>query len=203
MKFRVLNTGLPATPKRIIDQYIKPLYDNAPSTVKLVESEKPLKKGEPILAFCASGGTEASFLKLALENPHSPAVILAHKKANSFAAGCEISSRLNQEHLSGKRAPSIFVNVEDKERVQSILRAAAVSSSIAQNPPKIGIIGEPSNWLIGSGSYAKDVPEKFGIKSELISIDELVDRVKNQKKSIYDSLREIIKELNQERVVLE
>jgi L-fucose isomerase-like protein len=194
LKYRILNTGLPPTPLSVVHQYLSPLLENAPKTVKLEESKSPLKKGEPILAFCASGGTEAGFLKLALENPESPAVILVHKKANSFAAGCEISSRLTQEFKRGNRVPAIFVNVEDKKRVDAILRAASVASSFAQNPPKIGIIGEPSDWLIGSGKYAKGLPEQFGIKSEQIPIETLVRKVKEENKDIYHSLREIIDE---------
>ena len=194
LKYRILNTGLPPTPLSVVRKYLAPLIENAPKTVNLVESKEPLKKGEPILAFCASGGTEAGFLKLALENPQSPAVILVHKKANSFAAGCEISSRLNQEFKQGNRAPAIFVNVEDKKRVDAILRAASVASAFAQKTPKMGIIGEPSDWLIGSGKYAKGLPEKFGIKSEQIPIATLVDKVKKENKSLYNSLREIIDE---------
>ena len=87
LKYKILNTGLPPTPMPIIRGYLDPLIKNAPKTVKLVESNEPLKKGEPILAFCASGGTEAAFLKLAMQYPENPAVILVHKKQNSFAAG--------------------------------------------------------------------------------------------------------------------
>ena len=193
LKYKILNTGLPPTPMEIIRGYMSPLIQNAPKTVKLVESNEPLKKGEPILGFCASGGTEAAFLQLAMQNPESPAVILVHKKANSFAAGCEISSRLSQEYKSGNRAPAIFVNVEDKKRVDAVLRAASVCSSFAQKKPKIGLVGQPSDWLIGSGAYAKDVPAKYGIDCEQIDINELVSRVSNEKKSVYQSLKEIIK----------
>ena len=191
LKYKTFNTGLPKTPLSTLNEYISPLIYNSLKNIKLIESDEISKKGEPILGFCVSGGTENAFLEYALKNPESPAVILVHSRANSFAAGCEISARLNEEFKRGNRAPSIFCSVEDTNRLNSILQAASVSSDFILNSPKIGLIGDPSNWLIGSGYFAENLPKIFGIQNEKISINEFITLSKKYE-NVYLSLKELI-----------
>lgn len=195
LKLYVLNNSINKLTRPEINKILIPLFKNKPSNINIKEQrfEENLKKGEPLLGLSLTGGNEASFLEIAERNPYSPAVILCHDKCNSFAASCEISNRLHTEYKRGNRAPCIFVNINDKIRLQNILKSASVASYISLNKPKIGIIGKPSDWLIGSGTYADFLPKKFGFEKEDINIEEMVNKIK-EKKTIYNSLREIIKE---------
>jgi len=191
LNLRLYDTGLPKTTRSTIEKLIQPIFDSVPSFAKLVETNAKPKKGSPLLGFCVGGGNENSFLQSALDNPESPAVILVHNKQNSFAAGCEISARLNEEHRRGNRAPSVFCSVEDTKRLKSVINAAAVCNYFNEIPNKIGIIGDPSNWLIGSGYYAETLPSRFGIQTQRVSIQEFLELAKKHD-SVYQSLKTII-----------
>ncbi|EAY17967.1 hypothetical protein TVAG_225930 [Trichomonas vaginalis G3] len=191
LKYRIIDTGLPKKSPELMKQYLGPLLESVPKNVQLQASNIPLIKGEPLIGFCAGGGTERMFLQMAEQYPENPAVILVHKKSNSFAAGCEISARLNADFKAGKRAPSIFCCVDDKERLVPILTAASTASVFAQKKPKIGLIGNPSDWLIGSGYYAEGLPPKFHMHTERIDISEFLTGAK--KENVYNSINEIIK----------
>lgn len=190
LKLRIFQSDL--TPSNaILQEYLSPLAKYCPSHVHITQTNAPLKKGEPLLGFCLTGGTEAKFLKAALENPTSPAIILVHDRANSYAAGCELSARLNYETKIGNRAPSIFCSINDRESVNSIIRAAASASSFINKPKNLGIIGDPSPWLIMSGNFAKDLPSLFHINPIQIPIQTVIDLFK-QNNSIEKSLDHLI-----------
>lgn len=201
LKFRVVKTGMPPIGPALYKDYLSPLYKYAPKDVKLIETEQPLREGEPLLALCLTGGTEASFLKLALENPKSPAVILVHDRSSSFASGCELSARLQHETKVGNRAPAIFCSINDEFRVKSVLKAAAVASKFNEVKPKLGIIGKPSDWLIASDFFAEDLPGKFGIQNQKIQMEQFISLIKSNN-SVYDSLKTLIDQHDLEGVTI-
>ncbi|KAH0794154.1 L-fucose isomerase [Histomonas meleagridis] len=194
LKFRIFKSDFPIS-EQTVANYLSPLFSNKPNHIFLEKSEAPLKKGEPLLGVCLTGGSEAPFLKVAMENPHSPAIILTHNKANSFASGCELSARLNLEHKKGKRAPTIFCSIDDAKSLKSILNAASVSSRFVQKPPRLGIIGEPSPWLICSGRIAEHLPQVFHIQTKKISMKEFINKILDSK-SVKTSLSQLIKKNN-------
>ena len=175
LKLTVFNTGLPKTDANRLQLYMSPLFKAAKGINLKIDNESPLKPGQPLLGFCTSGGTETAFLKKALENPLSPAVIFVHDQSSSFAAGCELSARLNHEFEMKRRAPAIFCSIQDFKRTRSILQAASVASSFAEHHPNIGIIGDPSDWLIASGYIAEQLPSLYNMKTTRIPMEEFID----------------------------
>lgn len=179
LKLRIFKSNL--TPSNaIVNEYLAPLFKNCPKHIKIQCSDEPLKKGEPLLGFCLTGGTEAPFLEAALANPSNPAVILVHDRANSYASGCELSARLRYENKVGHRAPCIFCSINDPSSIKSVLTAAATANSFVMKNPNLGIIGDPSPWLINSGYFAKQLPGLYNIKTTKIPIEELVNLYKKQ-----------------------
>ena len=174
-----------------VEEYLSPLFKFSPKHVNLTQNEQPLKKGEPLLGFCLTGGTEAPFLKVAMENPSSPAIILVHNRANSYASGCELAARLNYEHKVGHRAPCVFCSINDEDSVKSVISAAATASQFANKNPNLGIIGDPSPWLIATGYFAEKLPGLFNIKTTKIDVKELVD-LSLSKNSVEKALEDII-----------
>ncbi|OHS95545.1 hypothetical protein TRFO_10434 [Tritrichomonas foetus] len=177
-----------------VEEYLAPLFKYAPKHVSIKQSDEPLKKGEPLLGFCLTGGTEAPFLQAALENPENPAIILVHNRANSYASGCELAARLNYEHKIGKRAPCVFCSINDEQSVKSIIGAAATASSFAKKHPNLGVIGDPSPWLIASGYFAEKLPGMYNIDLTKIKIEELVQ--KSVETNVETALEQIVKNYN-------
>lgn len=190
LKYRIFDTGMPNTPPSLLKQYLAPLMEAIPKNIQLQASNLPLKKGEPVIGFCVGGGNERAFLEYTEKYPYNPAIILVHQRANSFACGCEISARLEADYKAGKRAPVLFCSVHDKERLVPILTAAGTAASFAQKRPKMGIIGNPSDWLIGSGYFAEHLPPKFNISTERVEIEEFLAGAK--KADVYTSIKNII-----------
>jgi hypothetical protein len=131
LKFNVFRSVLPLE-ESLARECMSAMFQNCPKDIQLIESSEKPGPGEPILGFCATGGTEAPFLKFAMENPKNPAVILVHDRANSYASGCELAARLNHEHKYGHRAPSVFCSVYVPASLRSVLRAAATSAYFAK-----------------------------------------------------------------------
>ena len=194
LKFRLFKSTFPISDSTVTD-YLSPLFKNKPVDTWLQHSEAPLKKGEPLLGVCLTGGCEPAFFKAAMENPHSPVAILTHYRANSFASGLELAARLKYEAKIGKRAPTIFCSIHDEKRLKSLLNSAAVASKFIRKVPRLGVIGEPSAWLIASGSNSekvKKLPKSMHIFGKRISQKELFSNFARTK-SVKESLSMIIK----------
>ena len=190
LKMRLFTSAF-CPPRSVIDEYIAPAFANCPKNVELIETKTPLKPGEPLLGMCVTGGTEAPFLKTALENPKSPAVILVHNKANSYASGCELAARLSYEHRVGNRAPAIFCSVNDPQSVKSVFTAAATASLFQEKNPNLGVIGEPSPWLVASGRFAEKLPGMFNMKLTNIHMDEFLG-IALKNRSVIEALEKVI-----------
>lgn len=175
LKVRVFKSSLVPS-NATIAEYLAPAFTNCPKNIKLEQTDANPAPGEPLLGFCLTGGTESSFLKAAMENPKSPAVILVHNRANSYASGCELAARLDYEHRVGHRAPAIFCPIHDPKIVKSIFTAAATATHFAQKKPNIGVIGEPSPWLVASGRFAEKLPSMFNMRLTNIKIEDFVSR---------------------------
>ena len=191
LKLRLFQSAFPVS-RSVLEEYIAPAFANCPKNIELGETTAPLRPGEPLLGFCTTGGTEAPFLKAALENPKSPAVILVHNKANSYASGCELAARLDYEHRVGHRAPTIFCSINDKKQVQSIFTAAATAYKFQEKNPRLGVIGEPSPWLVASGRFAEKLPAMFNMKLLNIHMDEFLQAC-GKDKNVFEALKHMIK----------
>lgn len=194
LKFRLFKSRIPISDKNVTD-YLSPLFSNKPSDTWLQHSEAPLKKGEPLIGVCLTGGSESSFLKAAMDNPHSPVVVLTHNRHSSYAAGLELSARLNHENKLGRRAPVAFCSIHDEKRLRSLLNSAALASKYIRKMPRLGVIGEPSDWLVASGSGSEKVrklPKSMHIFGKRISQKELITSFA-ETKSLKESLSLIVK----------
>ena len=56
---------------------------------------------------------------------------------------------------------SLFCSIQDPKRTKAILQAAAVASSFTEHHPNLGIIGDPSDWLIASRVEDGFIKDKF------------------------------------------
>lgn len=148
-----------------------------------------------------TGGTEALFLKLVDEGKVSldePVFILASGYSNSLAASLEILSWIKQHGGSGRVLTSpAQIAEEAKNKEQG---SKTVNSQLPKaDGLRLGVVGEPSDWLIASRVDDAYILEKTGIRLVHIPIEEVsslgeVDGGLKGAELIYDRLKEIVEQ---------
>lgn len=126
------------------------------------------------LIYVRTGGTEGVFKKiqpLLMERSSRPFYLLTSGKSNSLAASMEILSYLNINKLKGEiiHGDAAYISTRVKELAQV---ESARKKLIGM---RLGVIGEPSDWLISSIASPVAVKQKLGIEIVNIAIDEVVD----------------------------
>lgn len=147
-----------------------------------------------------TGGTEALFLKLVNTGKvclSEPIYLLASGQSNSLAASLEILSWINQHGGTGRvlTSPEQITDV-----CQPVLPAAEPQLSKECLPHaelRLGVVGEPSDWLIASHVDDTYVYEQTGIRMVRIPITEVsslgeVDGGMEGAERIYERLKELV-----------
>lgn len=119
------------------------------------------------LIYVRTGGTEGVFSQLLpqLQRQSSePFYLLTSGKSNSLAASMEILSFLKQKGLKGE----ILHGSPEYIRRRIALIAKVGEARRQLRGARLGIVGQPSDWLISSIVNGDRVRERFGI--ELVSV---------------------------------
>lgn len=128
------------------------------------------------IIFVRTGGTEGIFKRLLpelLSRSQHPFRLLASDKSNSLAASMEILSYLRQNNIAGE----IIHGSTDYVTKRIALLAKAGETIKRLRGSRLGIIGEPSDWLISSHADKDTVRRLLGIELIDIPIQELLDVV--------------------------
>jgi len=146
-----------------------------------------------------TGGTEALFLKLVDEGKVSldePVFIIASGYSNSLAASLEILSWIQQHEGTGRVITSLEQINDRADRMEPGAKTAD-SQFPKANGLRLGVVGEPSDWLIASKVDDAYILEKTGIQLVHIPIEEVsslgvVDSGLKGAEQIYERLKEIV-----------
>lgn len=122
------------------------------------------------IIFVRTGGTEGLFKEI-FPTLDGNILLLTSGKSNSLAASLEIMSYLNQQGRKGEILHGSISYIS--ERINVLAKVSKARKSL--NGKNLGIIGEPSDWLISSNADKKAVKEKLGINLLDINIQELVE----------------------------
>lgn len=123
------------------------------------------------LVFVASGGSEGIFLSQYEQISDRPVYILTSGESNSLAASMEILSYLQQH---GKPGEIIHGDVRHvAERIHALQRAALALKQL--NGAVMGVIGDPSDWLIASSDDDTAYRARLGLSLKHIPISELIE----------------------------
>ena len=128
------------------------------------------------LIYVRTGGTEGIFRRLLpelQEKSERPFYLLTSGKSNSLAASMEILSYLRQHNLKGE---IIHGSAEYISRRINLLAKAGEALRSLQSC-RLGIIGEPSDWLISSCADKEAVRQRLGISLIDIPMQELLDTI--------------------------
>ena len=121
------------------------------------------------IIFVRTGGTEGLF-KEVFPSLSGKTVLLTSGKSNSLAASMEILSYLNQQGRSGE-----IIHGSTEYIAGRILTLAKVEAARKKlQGCNLGIIGQPSDWLISSDPDRESIKNTLGINLIDIPIEELI-----------------------------
>lgn len=119
----------------------------------------------------ATGGTEAAVIErwraACAAAPRRPLVLVAHGDDNSLPAALEALARIQQDGGHGR-----IVMAADGDQL-----ATAVGDLVAFDrlrAARIGVVGEPSDWLVASTVAASAIRERWGPTLVALSTDALI-----------------------------
>ena len=126
------------------------------------------------LIYVRTGGTEGIFKRLLPElqaKSECPFYLLTSGKSNSLAASMEILSYLRQNDFKGEILHGDPDYISKRIRLLAKVREARKSLKDC----RLGIIGEPSDWLISSHADKETIIQRLGISLINIPMQELLD----------------------------
>jgi L-fucose isomerase-like protein len=131
--------------------------------------EAPEERPEsPLAIVVATGGTEAAILDIVRRRravvPYEPVLLLTHPLHNSLPAALEALARV---HINGGRGRIVQV---EGARPQLLADTVADIAAVHRlHGTRLGLVGEPSPWLVASVPDAGLLRARWGV--ELVSID--------------------------------
>ena len=150
------------------------------------------------LIYVRTGGTEGIFKRLLptlQTRSRRPFYLLTSGKSNSLAASMEILSYLRQHDIRGEIIHGSTTYISQRIRLLEIVERACKKLQGA----RLGIIGEPSDWLISSHADKKAVMERLGIELVDIPMQQLLDTLGNKSDevlvgalNIYEALKTMV-----------
>ncbi len=134
----------------------------------------------PLFLLVATGGVEKAILELRAQRgahaPDEPAFLIAHPGNNALPASLEVLARCQQDGAPGR----IFYldGPEDEAGLRQIATAAGdLSVRRALRESRIGLIGDPSDWLVASMPDPAIVKAVWGPQVVPIAMEELTRRL--------------------------
>ena len=125
------------------------------------------------LIYVRTGGAEGIFRQLLpemLARGTERYYLLTSGKSNSLAASLEILSYLRQQGLKGEVLHGSEAYLQ--ERVHAIERVQEARARLRDR--RIGVVGQPSDWLIASQADPMAVLDKLGVRMVEIPMEELL-----------------------------
>lgn len=119
----------------------------------------------PLVYMILTGGTEQEVLRLRTRRsaalPGEPVLLLAHPGHNSLPAALEILARVHQEGLRGR---IVFLSgPTDAAGLASLAESVRAADAAAfLRRARIGVIGQPSDWLVASVPAPSAVKKIWG-----------------------------------------
>lgn len=128
------------------------------------------------IVFVESGGSEPYFVKK-LPELKEPIVLLSNGKNNSLPAALEIKTYCSQKNI----LCLLFTGEENQiaEAIKDTFNVINAYQSLYDN--NLGVVGEPSDWLIASKVDPLLVHDKFHINLVKISMDEFFKEIDKHK----------------------
>lgn len=160
-----------------------------------------------------TGGTEAAFIELVEQGSitmQKPVFILASGTSNSLAASLEILSWVQQQCGQGRVLTSAdqLQHAEDNLKDKYVVTfSPKMSADDSSGYLRLGVVGEPSDWLIASKVDPEYILSQTGITlvkvpiEEVTSLGEVDPGIKGAER-IYERLKELVGKYNLQGLTL-
>ena len=160
-----------------------------------------------------TGGTEAAFIELVEQGKISmekPVFLLASGTSNSLAASLEILSWVQQQCGQGR----VLTSADQIEYAEAHLKdkyvvtfSPKMSTDDVPEPLRLGVVGDPSDWLIASKVDPDYILSQTGITLVKVPIEEVtslgeVDPGMKGAERIYERLKELVAKYNLQGLTL-
>jgi len=161
---------------KISDEFLSSIFPKGKFTYKGDDYADFGTTGAMDVIYVRTGGAEGIFKQLLpelLARGVKRYYLLASGKSNSLAASLEILSFLQQQGLKGEvlhGSPEYL-----KKRLQILEKLSQARKKLQGT--RMGVIGQPSDWLIASHADATAISEKMGARIVEIPMEELLQEV--------------------------
>lgn len=159
----------------ISTKYINDLKVKTNSSIDIVDIDSLYENADLSMVLVETGGSEMNFVKI-LPHLRAPIYLLTHGSNNSLAASIEILSYLRKNNILGE------IIHGDIDFVSKRLL------ELGKPGPILGLIGNPSDWLIGSIVDAKKLRNTFGAELVYIDPQKLIDMVKSREVPVQEEV---------------
>ena len=139
----------------------------------------------PDFIMVATGGVENLFKTIWSTGALKTTTLIADGRNNSLAASLEILSFLGEQGQEGR-----IIHGTNENIIQDIVETRLIASLPCNNNgsglfecTRIGVFGQPSDWLIASSVDYDYLREHFGITTVFIDLKRLVDEIGKTAKS--------------------
>ena len=142
------------------------------------------------LIYVCTGGTEGIFKKLLPDlqaKSISPFYLLTSGRSNSLAASMEILSYLRQNNMKGEIIHGSAVYIT--KRIKLLSQVEDARNTLLGS--RLGIIGQPSDWLISSSVDERVVRQRFGVELVNIPMNELLDVISETPEPLSEDFSDI------------
>ncbi len=205
MPLTIVTLFSPITPRDTVRSILSRIDRDG---VKLCTPEEFLAKsnesrdwGRPVL-FVGTGGTEQMAVDILRDSHFSePVIILAHDRSNSLPAALEIRA-----YADGIGIETQVIH-DSLERLSSRVKTWIGYSEVLQKirASRLGMIGEPSFWLVASKIEPANVKSRWGMTIENYDFSELTGRLssslpKDEKKALQKHMRESLVDVDEEEL---
>jgi L-fucose isomerase-like protein len=178
-RVEVIVCASPLHEERKITRLKRDLLSEIETAGGFTVQEVTAPSGEGLIAvLILTGGVEKEVLKLVSQLP-SPTLLIAHPGHNSLPACLEILARIRRDGGEGRilfgSPQAIAADLGRELRVVSSWEDLRFS--------RIGLIGEPSDWLVASDVDRAFLKGRLGIELVEIGMDELIKRIESAEPS--------------------
>lgn len=181
MEIRIIPFFSPISPKDVRDEVLAEL---STTKVKIIDPKdyKFESSTERNYLLIGTGGTENDVRNFLAKHPlPEPVIILSYDLRNSLPAAMEIRSYLQQQETNSRiihsTLPELVQLISDWSNFAEILTKLRESS--------LGIVGQPSSWLIASIIRPDKVKKRWGLSIKQLPLDTLIEAVKSTGNSEY------------------
>ncbi len=146
--------------------------------------------------FVATGGTEGRvlthWLQQRSEYAHLPVFLIAHPGHNSLPAALEIRAYLLQQGVPGRIY--YLASPDDVAGLKAIIEGAQmVKAWSALQQSRIGLVGNPSDWLIASRPRPIAVHQTWGTEVVPVALDRIYKRMQRiNSEETYAAVEELV-----------